>query len=379
MKPYLTYYNKYQIIPAVKENNKNLQILTKQRNNLFDQLKIDKKLFKNSNILEVGAGTGYNAKYLINSGIKNITLVDGNTSSINFIKKTFKNVDKNKFKIINKDFYDIKLKKKFDFVICENVISGVSNPNLFLKKLSSYVANNGYLITNCSDNISLFSEKIRGVISYLFLETQKHNNLDFPKKTKLLSKLFNTHLNTLGGNTRQIDDWVQDVLLYEYWWRKKNYFSMYLAIKTIKNDFNFYSSSPSCFSNYTWYKKIDFDLNKFTLDDFFKIQQNFFDNRTPNYLFTKKHNLQLNGLINKASKQIYSLNTKNLIKLTKTLKKIIQYFLKLENNELTIGSLKQVVKILEDFQNKKKIDKNKVKKISSWWGYATQYIVFKKK
>lgn len=379
MKPYLTYYNKHQIIPAVKANNKNIQILTKQRNNLFDQLKIDKKLFKNSNILEVGAGTGYNAKYLINSGIKNITLVDGNTSSINSIKKTLKNINKNKYKIINKDFYDLKLKKKFDFVICENVISGVSNPNLFLKKLSSYVADNGYLITNCSDNISLFSEKIRGVISYLFLETQKYKNLDFPKKTKLLSKLFNTHLNTLGKNTRKIDDWVHDVLLYEYWWRKKKYFSLYSAIQTIKNDFNFYSSSPSCFSNYTWYKKIDFDLNKFILDDFFKIQQNFFDNRTPNNLFNKKLNLQLNDLINKASSQIYSLNTKNLINLTKILNKIIKYFSKLENNELTIDSLKKVVKIFEEFQNKKQIDKNKIKKISSWWGYATQYIVFKKK
>ena len=112
MKPYLTYYNNYQIIPTVKENNKNLTILTKQRNNLFDQLKIDKKLFKNSNILEVGAGTGYNAKYLINSGINNITLVDGSTSSINSIKKTLKYVNKNKYKIINKDFYDLKLKKK---------------------------------------------------------------------------------------------------------------------------------------------------------------------------------------------------------------------------------------------------------------------------
>ena len=183
----------------------------------------------------------------------------------------------------------------------------------------------------------------------------------------------------MGRNTRQIDDWVQDVLLYEYWWRKKNYFSLYSAIKTTKNDFNFYSSSPSCFSNYTWYKKIDFDLTKFTLDHFFKIQQNFFDNRTPNYLFTKKLNLQLNDLIKKASNQIYSLNTNNLTNLTKTLKKIIQHFLKLENNELTIGSLKQVVKIFEDFKNKKQIDKNKVKKISSWWGYATQYIVFKKK
>ena len=146
-----------------------------------------------------------------------------------------------------------------------------------------------------------FLKKIRGVISYLFLETQKHKNLDFPKKTKLLSKIFNAHLNTLGRNTRQIDDWVQDVLLYEYWWRKK-IISLYIQLlKQQKTTLIFILHHSSCFSNYTWYKKIDFDLNKFTLDHFFKIQQNFFDNRTPNYLFTKKLNLQLNDLIKKAS------------------------------------------------------------------------------
>lgn len=90
MKPYLTYYKKNKIIPVVKINNKNFNILNKQRNNLFDQLKIDKKLFYNSEILEVGPGTGYNAKYLIDNGIRKITLVDGNRYSIEFIKHTLK-------------------------------------------------------------------------------------------------------------------------------------------------------------------------------------------------------------------------------------------------------------------------------------------------
>ena len=52
MKPYLTYYKKNKIIPVIKVNNKNTKILDKQRSNLFDQLKIDKRLFYNSEVLE---------------------------------------------------------------------------------------------------------------------------------------------------------------------------------------------------------------------------------------------------------------------------------------------------------------------------------------
>ena len=64
---------------------------------------------------------------------KKITLVDGNKSSINSVKKTLKKKINTVNKILQNDFLDLKLKKKFDFVICENVISGVKNPETFLK------------------------------------------------------------------------------------------------------------------------------------------------------------------------------------------------------------------------------------------------------
>ena len=262
MKPYLTYYKKNKIIPVVKINNKNFNILNKQRNNLFDQLKIDKKLFYNSEILEVGPGTGYNAKYLIDNGIRKITLVDGNRYSIEFIKHTLKKKNPKKYQIINKDFYEFGKKKKFNFVVCENLISGVKKPNKFLKKLSSFVSDDGYLLINCSDSVSLFSEKIRGVLAYLLLISNDLNKSSFELKTKFLSKIFKTHLKSLGKNTRNIDDWVQDVLLHEYWWRKKNYFSFETAIKVVNKEFDFYSFSPDCFTNYAWYKNLNFNLNK---------------------------------------------------------------------------------------------------------------------
>ena len=379
MKPYLTYYKKNKIIPVIKVNNKNTKILDKQRSNLFDQLKIDKRLFYNSEVLEVGPGTGYNANYLINCGVKKITLVDGNKSSIESVKKTLKKKKSTQYKILQNDFLDLKLKKKFDFVICENVISGVKNPEKFLRKLSSLVSDNGYLLINCSDNISLFSEKIRGVIAYLLIDVNKLNNSSFKIKTKFLSKIFASHLKSLGRNTRAIDDWVQDVLLYEYWWRKKSYFSLYSAINTVKDKFNFYSSSPFCFTSYSWYKNTKFSLNDHTLNEFFKIQQNFFDIRSKNIYFSKKENKNFNNLVNKASKCIYSLKYENLNNLLSILYKFKKFVSKYEKNNLTVNSLNQVIVILSDYKKRKKIDIRKIEKLKSWWGYATQYIVFKKK
>ena len=379
MKPYLTYYKKNKIIPVVKLDNKNLSILNKQRSNLFDQLKIDKKLFYNSEVLEVGPGTGYNANYLINCGIKKITLVDDNKYSIQSIKKTLKKKNRKRYNILKSDFYDFEIKKKFNFVICENVISGVRNPEKFLKKLSNYVSDEGYLIINCSDNVSLFSEKIRGVLAYLLLDSYKLKNKSFEKKTEFLSKIFKSHLKSLGKNTRKIDDWVQDVLLHEYWWRKRKYFSLKSAIKVVNKKFNFYSTSPFCFTNYSWYKNIKFNLNNHTLREYNKIQHNFFDRRSSIGLFSNQDSNYLNHHINKACKCIYSLNKNNLSNLVSKLSKLKSFFMKYENKNLTVKTLNQVIYIFEDYNKGKQIDLRKLEKIKTWWGYATQYIVFKKK
>ena len=53
-------------------------------------------------------------------------------------------------------------------------------------------------------------------------------------------------------------------------------------------------------------------------------------------------------------------------------------FSKYENNKLTVNSLDQVINILNEYKKNKKIDLRKVEKLKSWWGFATQYIVFKK-
>ena len=87
MKPYLSYYKKINAIPVVDIKDLKPEILFKQRFNFYFKLGITPGELKNKSVLELCAGTGYNAFYLINNKIKSIDLVEGNTPSINYIKK----------------------------------------------------------------------------------------------------------------------------------------------------------------------------------------------------------------------------------------------------------------------------------------------------
>ena len=380
-KPYLYYYTKNSIIPVVKLNNQNLQKLNSQRDNLFNILKLDKKLLLNSSVLEIGPGTGYNAFYLINNKIKSIDLVEGNIASIDYIKNTLIKINKRKYNIFNCDFNNFKTNKKYNFVICENVLSGLNNPKDFLKKMSSYVEEDGYLIINCSDNVSLLSEKIRGLISKLILESNPNfKDESFENKTKILSKIFIKHIGSLKSFTRKIDDWVQDVLLYEFWWKKKKYFSILESIKAIEKQFNFYSSSPAFFEDYTWYKKIKNNyLNDLAKKEFFLSQHNFLDNRTFNFKISTKANIKLNKIIDSISNDILKIEPKKIKNLIKNLDKLEKFYETLgHKSKLTCKSIKNVSDIFTEYESSKKINFKRLNNIKKWWGFGSQYVIFKK-
>ena len=100
---YLDYYEKYKIIPTININSYKKSNLTKQRDAFYLLLGLNRNYFFKKSVLELCAGTGYNAYYLLkNTKIKNITLVDDNSSSIFYLRKNLKNFKK-KTKIIKSD------------------------------------------------------------------------------------------------------------------------------------------------------------------------------------------------------------------------------------------------------------------------------------
>ena len=72
----------------------------------------------------------------------------------------------------------------------ENALFNLKNPSKTLIKLFKFVKKNGFIIITTSDQYSLFSEKLRGLVAHLLLSKKKLFQKSFNAKSKLLSSFF---------------------------------------------------------------------------------------------------------------------------------------------------------------------------------------------
>jgi SAM-dependent methyltransferase len=376
-KPFITYYSKHKIIPVVDLNKR----ILKQRECLYNLLRLDVNLFKNFKVLEIGPGVGVNAFFLLKNKIKKIDLVDANSESLKKTKKNLCSFNSKFYKIYNKDFHEFSKKQKYDLVVCENLLQGLNNPLKSLKYISTFVNPGGYLFISCGDEISILSEKFRGVLSSLILESNQEILNTFDLKTKFLSKIFKSHLKTLNTFVRNVENWVQDNLLYEYWWKKKNYLSIFDAISSLSKDFQYYSSSPYYFKDFSWYKSINRNhLTKYSLTEFKKNQHNFIDRNIKKFEISVSENNVLKKIVAEINIIIAKkLNDKNLSILVTKTQYLINFFKKFNNKfNKTIFYLESVNITINNFVKTKKIDFARINLIKDWWGNGTQQLVLRK-
>jgi|LakMenEpi03Aug12_release.lakeMendotaPanAssembly.Ray.scaffolds.fasta_scaffold149011_3 SAM-dependent methyltransferase len=377
----LEFYKKHKIIPTVNIKDEYINKIKKQRFNFYFKIGLLPENFKNKEILEFCPGTGYNAYYLLKfTKIKKITLVDINPTSIEQIQNTLK-----KFinKIIHKKditkFYTI---KKFDYVIIENALSSTaffSKPDLVFKKMIKFLKPNGSIILTVSDDVALFSERLRYLHSKLILKNiNNKNNLNFAKK--ILSQEFKSHLKTLGNSTRSIEDWVTDNLLSRYL-NKKN-FSFLKLYKCINKKLILKNMSPNLnFPDYEWYKKFDIKMNNIKFYKNYNLQRiNLMHNEEK---FNVNDNLNLNkkiiNLVLKISNLIsyFNENSSHWHKDLKIIKKYLiilsHNFLKLKKNNKIYLSILEYLKIIDGYLYNK-IKPSNLNNYKQFWGHGTNAV-----
>jgi ubiquinone/menaquinone biosynthesis C-methylase UbiE len=381
---YLDFYKKNKIIPTVNLKDTNISILMKQRQNFYLNLGITIDNFQNKEILELGPGTGYNAYFLLKyAKIKKITLVDANYISLKTLKENLKNF--NNKRIINKNINSFEIKKKFDFVIIENVLPGLKDPKKIFKRILNFLKPGGTAILTLTEPIGIFSEKLRYLHSLLLLKNINKKNKKFSFETKILSKEFKSHLVKLGKNTRNSEKWVQDNMLNKAWITKKKYFSFYDLYKSLnKKKFLIKNSSPNYNINFDWYK--NFNAKNYNYNYF----KNYLRNRINLIHFKEKFNSELKeeknknfeiyNIIIKTNKLIsgFNVNTENFKKNLYEINKYIILLSKLLNSNINISKgLIEFSNLINNYINKdkKKIKYNNYKK---FWGYASCPIIIYK-
>jgi SAM-dependent methyltransferase len=371
--PYLSYYKKINSVPTISINDLKKKTINQQRFNFYFKLGISLNDFNNKSVLEIGPGTGYNANYLLRkTKIKNIHLLDGDQNSIKYLKKNLKNY-KN-VKIYYKNINNFKIKKKFDYVIIENLIYGLSKPNKIFKKISNATVKNGIIVLTLADKIGVFSEKLRYLYSLMTVSQKKIKTFD--KRLSFLEKIFKKHLNYLTKNTRPAKKWVLDNMLNEEWIRKKKYFDYIDLYKLLKKEKCIIKSiSPSFFLDYEWYKIYKIQKRNYEILKQYEFQRvNFFDFET---IFYKKINIRLlNLFIDKIEKCIncFSFNKEisiqKLLIIKNTLNKIIK-ILKFKNKKDKIYlALSEFITFIDQFVREEKIILNS-RHFYKFWGRGT--------
>ncbi len=382
-KPFIDYYNKYNIIPT-SQNVKNVKSFLYQRNHLYSNLGIPLSFFSNKNIIEFGPGGGWNAQATSFFRPRSYTFVDGSEKSIYELRKKIKNkkINAKVIKLIKRNIFNFKTKKKYDIAIVEGTIPNQKYPNKMLKIISKCVKNGGVLITTTHSPFSLLSEVCRRLLRIKIY----NSNISFENRLKTSCKIFKSHLATLKTTTRPVKDWVSDVILHDHSFENKYDFDTLDTLKCLEKNFYFYNSHPKFLIDDTWHKHIKNQnhtnkiykkqhiLNSLFLIDYRLEFKNF---------RLKKNTLKKIKNMEKLSRKLIIIHNK-IIK-DNNYKQISEFLKNLEKlNNLLPNEFKQTKKSIKNYivDLPKYIKNNKGKlfiDFKVWWGRGMQYSSYVKK
>ena len=331
----------------------------KNREDFLFNLRLPKRIFANSSMIDFGCGTGQNS-LIYNYLGSDCTLIEYDKKSYYECLKLFKKYAKNKFKVINKDIFKFKSKgKKFDFVISNGVAHHTENPKKNINICCNALKKNGFFILGIGNKSGFFQRNIQRLILYKISDTEK----DIIKYSKIL---FKKHLKrSVKFSGRKIDEVIYDTYLNPKIETfslneiknifKKNNLTLYSSYYPLKNVANFFEPSIQQFKIRNNKKKRlrMKSLNELALSDFQDLTVS--NNKMNNldlYKNIKKLHLPMSKLVN----EIDDKNFKNK-KINITIKNLKNYkkgLLKLKkinifdnkHNEVFLDEVLKIYKIL---------------------------------
>jgi len=275
---HLGFYTAHGISP-VRQDIRDLQRHFQRREALYRHLGIVPRALHGRNVLEVGPGGGYNSLYTASLLPNRFLLVEGNPTGVAEIKHLFSQHDpawSKPLEVVHSAIEDWKPEPIFDFVFCEGLLSGVPNPEQVLDKLAGATAPGGVLTITCVDHLSHFPETLRRALGQLAV-----NPADaLQEKVRKILPMMESHLATLPGMSRRVDDWVIDNLIHPGSIIPLINFPE--AIAVLGSRFDYYAASPHFTTDWRWYKSIvgdDWEFNARAIEQFWSLAHNMLDYR----------------------------------------------------------------------------------------------------
>ena len=257
---------------------KDKQEFFRTRAALYMSLGIVPCFLEDKTILELGPGSGHNSIFTADLQPRKYVLVDGGEAILSAAKKRLRKAEipESRMRYVQSLFEDYQPDECFDLVIAEACIPMQENPAAMLKKISSHVRPGGVLLITTISPVSYFSEILRR----LGRDIQMNASTKPEEQLKLLRRLYQSHLDTLSGLGRSVDDWLLDNIVQPLDVQKL--LSISDAIQALMDNFEFLGASPRLVTDWRWHKTMTDKsphFNDTALNSYFSTNINLFDYR----------------------------------------------------------------------------------------------------
>lgn len=239
----------------VRQDVADLKTHFERRDSLYFQLGILRSQITGRSVLEIGPGSGHNSLFTAALKPSKYTLIEGNPIAVQHLNELY-SVHSDlrgplEIRHATLDEFRRETNRRYEFVLCEAMLSGMQEPLRTVLEILPLVAVGGILVVTTMDSISTFAENVRRLIAYRLLQA------DLPQsaQVKLLLQAFSSHLATLPSMSRLHEDWIVDNILLPL---TSGYNVMSIAdlAMELPADFLVLSSSPRFISDWRWYKSI---------------------------------------------------------------------------------------------------------------------------
>lgn len=316
------FYKKHNITTDHHRNDSKRHIMIREK--LYRTLGLPPVQFYKKEILDIGPGRGYNALANFHWGAS-VHFVEPNPQAQRGLEKLMeeKTISKKRWRLFKQKIEDFTPFQKYDLVFAEGFLPGIYNRKAIIKKITQLVNVGGIVVVTCMDDLSFFLELLKRILAIrlMYIKTPK----TFEEKLKLLSRAFSSHLKTLKHATRTVKDWIVDTFLCPSIYA--DLFSIEECLKDFGNNFMLYGSSPSIFTDYSWYKDLSYTHRKSIIEQF----------------HSKRHMFMLNGM--KESLRDPKDN-QELASMAFDLRKLCEKFEKEQNHAI----LKKIIKTLKNIR-----------------------------
>lgn len=274
---FVDYYSERNISP-VKQDISDRDRHFGRRASLYRALAIPPLYVEGAHVLEFGPGSGDNALYTASLRPERYVLVDGNPRGVEETRETIAaaGLPPGAATVLHSYVEDYTSAERFDLVLAEGLIPFQHDPIGFASHIASFVRPGGMLVVTCADSASAIGEIGRRLLANRIAPP----GLPYAERRARLVPVFASHLATLEGVSRSVEDWVDDNIAQPL---TGKLYSILDAIESLgPQGFVVAGSSPQFLVDWRWYKVLfgeERAFNERAIDSYYRNVANFLDYR----------------------------------------------------------------------------------------------------